>query len=72
MFATTFAAVSHAVDRPLETLVDVLPADHDQRVDPVVAEERRDRVVDDAVAIVLEPLQLDQRLLDPRAGPSAA
>src|SRR5687768_17020773 len=35
------------VDRPLQSLVDVLPADHDQGVDAVVAEERRDRVVDD-------------------------
>ena len=70
MFAITFAAVSQASSARFERLVDVLPADHDQRVDPVVAEERGDRVVDDPVAFVLEPLQLDERSAGSRAAPS--
>ena len=63
MFAITLAAVSQASSAALERLVDVLPADHDQRVDAVVAEQRRERVAEDAVALVLERLQLDERLL---------
>src|SRR3954447_10363908 len=47
------------VDRGLEALVDVLPADHDHRVDPVV-EERRHRLARDPVAVVLEPVDLDR------------
>src|SRR5438309_2388729 len=47
------------VDRVLEALVDVLPADHDHRVDPVV-EQRRHRLPRDAVAVVLEPVDLDR------------
>ncbi len=52
------------VERSLERLVDVLPADDDQRVDPLVAEERGERVAEDAVAFVLERLDLDECLLD--------
>ena len=64
MLAIVFAAVSQLSSAPLEPVVDVLPADHHQRVDPVVAEERGEPVAEDAVALVLEPLQLDERLLD--------
>ena len=32
------------VERALEPFVDVLPADDDERVDPLVAEERRERL----------------------------
>ena len=42
------------VERVLERLEDVLPADDDQRVDARVAEEVGDRVADDPVAFVLE------------------
>src|SRR3954465_875229 len=47
------------VDGLFEALEDVLPADHDHRVDPVV-EQRRDRVAARAVAVVLEPVDLDR------------
>ena len=47
------------VDRRLERLEDVLPADHDHRVD-AVGEQRRDRLAADPVALVLEPVDLDQ------------
>ena len=47
------------VDGGLERLEDVLPADHDHRVD-AVGEQRRDRLADDAVALVLEPVDLDE------------
>ena len=57
---------SHSVERALEPLVDVLPPDHHQRVDPVVAEQRRERLAEDAVPLVLEPLELDQCLLHAR------
>src|SRR4051812_13920192 len=46
------------VDGVLEPLEDVLPADHDHRVDAAV-EERGDRVARDAIALVLEPVDLD-------------
>src|SRR3954447_4382893 len=46
------------VDRRLEPLEDVLPADHDHRVDAAV-EERRHGLAHDAVAVVLEPVDLD-------------
>ena len=46
------------VDRLLEALEQVLPADHDHRVDAVV-EQRGDRLAHDAVALVLEPVDLD-------------
>ena len=52
------------VERTLKRLVDVLPADHDQRVDTVAAEQRRERVAEQPVAFVLARLQLDQRLLN--------
>ena len=42
MPSSTFATVSHASTRGLERLEDVLPADHDHRVD-AVGEQRRDR-----------------------------
>ncbi len=53
-----------AVQGALEPVVDVLPADHHQRIDPVVAEQRGKAVAEDAVTLVLEPLQLDESLLD--------
>src|SRR5205809_5889143 len=45
------------VDRVLEALVDVLPADHDHGIDPVV-EQRRHRLAGDAIAVVLEAVDL--------------
>src|SRR5215217_1795524 len=45
------------VDGVLELLEDVLPADHDHWVDPVV-EQRGHRLADDPVAVVLEPVDL--------------
>src|SRR4051795_13780034 len=46
------------VDRLLEPLEQVLPADHDHRIDAAL-EQRRDRLADDPVAVVLEPVDLD-------------
>src|SRR5215207_4333437 len=51
------------VDRLLEALEDVLPADHDHRVDARV-EQRRDRLTGDAVAVVLEPVDLHRVMAD--------
>src|SRR4051794_39790563 len=47
------------VDRALEALVDVLPADHDHRVDATL-EQRGRGLARDAVAVVLEPVDLDR------------
>src|SRR4051794_14904499 len=47
------------VDRVLEPLVDVLPADHDHRVDAAL-EQSGGRLAGDAVAVVLEPVHLDR------------
>ena len=47
------------VDRLLERLEDVLPADHDHRVD-AVREQLRDGGAADLVGLVLEPVDLDQ------------
>ena len=52
------------VESALERLVDVLPADDDERVDPLVPEERGQRVAQDAVALVLVRLDLDESLLN--------
>src|SRR5687767_12409677 len=52
------------VEGGLERVEDVLPADDDERVDAGIAEEVGNRLADDAVARVLEPLQLDQLGLD--------
>jgi len=56
------------VDSGLERLEDVLPADHDHRVD-AAREQGGDRVALQAVALVLEPVDLDQvrSELGPRA-----
>src|SRR6266536_1940293 len=51
------------VDRALEPQEEVPPADHDHRVD-AVREQRRDGVAVDAVAVVLEPVDLDPVLLE--------
>src|ERR1700752_5495695 len=51
------------VDRPLENREDVLPADHDHRVDPV-REQGGDRITVDAISVVLEPMDLDQVPVD--------
>src|SRR4051812_9527181 len=51
------------VDGLFEPLEDVLPADHDHGVDAAV-EERGDGVADDAVAVVLEPVDLDGVVAD--------
>src|SRR5882762_1027473 len=45
------------VDRLLETLEDVLPADHHHRVDSAL-EERGDRLAHDAIAVVLQTVDL--------------
>ena len=47
------------VDRLLEPLEDVLPLDHDHRVD-AAPEQRRERLARDPVALVLEPVHLDE------------
>src|SRR4051795_10962875 len=47
------------VDGVLEPLVDVLPANHDHRVDAAL-EQRGHRLARDAVAVVLEPVHLDR------------
>src|SRR4051812_29542717 len=49
------------VDGFFEALEDVLPADHDHRVDAVV-EQRRDRVPARAVAVVLQAVDLDREV----------
>ena len=48
-----------AVDRLLERLEDVLPADHDHRIDPL-GEQRRDRLSRQAVALALELAHPDE------------
>src|SRR3954471_19907308 len=58
------------VDGFFEPLEDVLPADHDHRVDPVV-EERRDRVAARPVAVVLQPVHLDREVREVLEGPQA-
>src|SRR6478736_8564241 len=52
-------SVLAGIDRFLELLVDVLPADERDRVDPHV-EELCDRLARDAVALVFQLAQLDQ------------
>src|SRR3954453_13632625 len=51
------------VDRVLEPLVDVLPADHDHRVDPVV-EKGRHRPASYPGPRVFEPVHLDREVRD--------
>src|SRR4051812_30659516 len=51
------------VDRVLEPLVDVLPADHHHRVDAAL-EQRCHPRAGDAVAVVLEPVHLDRVVRD--------
>src|SRR6478735_4626298 len=51
------------VDRILEQLEDVLPANHDHGVDPVL-EQRGDRAAHDLVALILEPVDLHGVLAD--------
>src|SRR5919198_1525072 len=51
------------VDRVLEALEDVLPANDDKRVDAGIAKEIGDRVAENAVTVVLERLQRDELLL---------
>ena len=51
------------VDRLLEPVEDVLPADHDHRVDPAL-EEGGDRLARHPVAVVLEPVDLDDVVRD--------
>jgi hypothetical protein len=46
------------VDRELQRLVDLLPLDHEHRVDPVVVEQGADRAAGARVAVVLEALDL--------------
>src|SRR4051812_37096843 len=58
------------VDRVLEPLEDVLPADHHHRVDPAL-EQRRDGFAQDPVALVLEPVDLDRVVVHVLQGPQA-
>src|SRR4051812_46578462 len=51
------------VDRVLEPLEDVLPADHEHGVDAPF-EQRGERVAHDAVTLVLEPVDLDGVVAD--------
>src|SRR5919199_456611 len=51
------------VDGVLEALEDVLPADDHHRVDAAL-EQRRQRLAHDAVALVLEPVDLDGEVVD--------
>src|SRR3954471_9567921 len=51
------------VDGLLETLEDVLPADDHHRGDPRL-EQRRERLADLAVAVVLQPVDLDREVAD--------
>src|SRR5919204_1848823 len=51
------------VDGALEDGEDVLPADHDHRVDPV-REQRRDGVARQPVAVVFEPVDLDPVVIE--------
>jgi hypothetical protein len=51
------------VDRVLEALVEVLPPDHDHRID-AVAEQRGHRLPAHAVAIVLQTVDLDREVRD--------
>ena len=67
MFATRLGGV----DRLLEPLEDVLPADHDHRVDAVL-EQRGERLAHDAVALVLEPVDLDRVVRDVARSRAAA
>src|SRR3954447_22276409 len=55
------------VDGLLEAFEDVLPADHDQRGDPV-HEQRRERLPHLAVAFVLQPGDLDREMADVAEG----
>src|SRR6476659_4184865 len=56
------------VDRVLERLVDVLPADDDHGIDPVVLEQARARGARDVVASVFEGLDLHDPLRRPPQG----
>src|SRR5829696_7111894 len=51
------------VDGVLEPLEDVLPADHEHRVDPRL-EQRRERLAHDPVALVLVAVYLDREVAD--------
>jgi hypothetical protein len=57
-----------AVDRLLETVEDVLPSDHDHRVDSL-GEEGSERLAGDSIAFVLEPVDLAEILLQSLEGP---
>ena len=59
MPSSTLATRLAGVDGRLERLEDVLPADHDHRVDPV-DEEVGERRALDPVGLVLEPVDLDE------------
>src|SRR3954467_2655695 len=59
------------VDRVLERLVDVLPADHDHRVDPIVLEEARPGCARDVVRFVLDLLDRNNARLRPLLRPQA-
>ena len=68
MPSRTSATCSVASIALLEPLEDVLPADHLHRVDARV-EQRRDRLADRAVAVVLEAVDLDDVVRDVVEGP---
>src|SRR3954470_22525096 len=58
------------VDRVLEPLEDVLPADHQHRVDAPL-EQRGERFAQHAVAVVLEPVHFDGVVIDVLERPQA-
>ena len=62
MLPITFGGGLAGVERFLERLVDVLPADDRQRVSAAVLEELGDGLAHDPVAFVLELLHLEEVL----------
>ena len=58
-----FGDALRRVDRVLEPLEDVLPADHQHRVDPRL-EQRGERLAHDPVALVLVAVDLDREVVD--------
>ena len=60
------------VDRVFERVVDVLPADHVERIGVGVGEQAPDRLLDQPVALVLRRLDLQKVALGLREPPQAA
>src|SRR4051812_5276670 len=58
------------VDPVLEALEDVLPTDHEHRVDPAL-EQRCERLAQHAIAVVLQAVDLDRVVVDVLEGAQA-